>query len=301
VRWENRGLLLPAPPRLPWAHSHAALPIPEPLADGRLRLYFSTRDAGGRSSIACAEVDLAGGGEASLRPDPVFAPGPLGAFDDSGATTSCLLHHEGRQYLYYSGWSLGVTVPFYFQIGCAVSEDEGRTFTRVGAAPLLDRSEVDPYLTASPWILVEDGRLRMWYVSGTGWDVVDGKPRHRYHIKYAESEDGLSWQRDGRVCIDYRDDEEYAIARPCVVRDGDRYRMWFCARGETYRFGYAESSDGLVWDRRDEGAGPEPSADGFDSEMQAYPAVFDHLGERHMLYNGNGYGQTGIGHAVLVA
>jgi hypothetical protein len=32
--------------------------------------------------------------------------------------------------------------------------------------------------------------------------------------------------------------------------------------------------------------------------MQAYPVVFDHLGVRHMLYNGNGYGETGIGYAV---
>jgi hypothetical protein len=27
--------------------------------------------------------------------------------------------------------------------------------------------------------------------------------------------------------------------------------------------------------------------------------VFDHKGERYMLYNGNGYGQTGFGLAVL--
>ena len=33
--------------------------------------------------------------------------------------------------------------------------------------------------------------------------------------------------------------------------------------------------------------------------MQAYPLVFDDTtGRRHMLYNGNGYGATGIGHAV---
>jgi hypothetical protein len=300
VRWERRGLVLGAPPPLPWAASHAALPVPEPLADGRVRLFFSARDAHGRSSIACADVDLENREEPSLRPDAVLAPGPLGVFDDNGVTTSCLLEHEGRRYLYYSGWSLGVTVPFYLQVGCAVSEDGGATFTRVSAAPVLDRSDVDPYLTASPWVLAEDGRLRMWYVSGTGWDLVGDKPRHRYLIKYAESSDGLSWRREGRVCIDYRDADEYAIARPCVVRDGSRYRMWFSARGDTYRLGYAESADGLVWERRDEDAGPEPAPNGFDSEMQAYPAVFDHGGERHMLYNGNDYGRTGVGHAVLV-
>jgi hypothetical protein len=41
------------------------------------------------------------------------------------------------------------------------------------------------------------------------------------------------------------------------------------------------------------------SADGWDSEMIEYPFVFDHAGSRYMLYNGNGYGKTGIGLAVL--
>ena len=31
--------------------------------------------------------------------------------------------------------------------------------------------------------------------------------------------------------------------------------------------------------------------------MVEYPVVFDFRGARHMLYNGNGYGRTGIGHA----
>ena len=33
--------------------------------------------------------------------------------------------------------------------------------------------------------------------------------------------------------------------------------------------------------------------------MMAYPYVFEHGGDRYMLYNGNGYGKTGIGLAVL--
>ena len=139
----------------------------------------------------------------------------------------------------------------------------------------------------------------MWYVSGTGWDVVDGAPRPRYHVKYAESADGTRWDRDGRVCIDFARPEEHAIGRPCVVRDGELYRMWFCARGDAYRIGYAESRDGLDWERMDAEAGIDVSASGWDSEMQAYPVVFDYDGARHMLYNGNGYGSTGIGLAVL--
>jgi hypothetical protein len=231
----------------------------------------------------------------------VLAPGPLGSFDDAGVTTSCVTEAGGELRLYYSGWTRGTSVPFYFYVGCARSTDGGTTFERVSQAPVLERSNVDPYLTASPWILVEDGLWRMWYVSGTGWELADGRPRHRYHVKYAESVDGLFWRREGHVCIDFLNEREYAIARPCVVRDDDKYRMWYSSRGDAYRLGYAESADGLTWERRDQEPGLEPSAEGWDSEMVCYPAVYDEGGSRHLLYNGNGYGATGIGHAVEAA
>jgi hypothetical protein len=295
--WRKLGVLLPAPPPLSWATSHAALPVADILDDGRVRIYFSTRDGASRSRVASVDVDLASPDEAQYRLDPVVDLGALGAFDDGGVTPACLVRADVRRYLYYSGWTTGVSVPFYFFVGCVVSDDEGRTWSRISAAPLLDRDPVDPYLTASPAVLVENGIWRMWYVSGTGWSATNGRPQHHYHLKYAESIDGINWRRTGRVCIDYRDEAEYAIARPSVVKDGDRYRMWFCARGESYRVFYAESVDGLEWERQDEPV-IDPSPDGWDSEMQAYPLVFDHVGRRHMLYNGNGYGETGIGLAV---
>ena len=81
----------------------------------------------------------------------------------------------------------------------------------------------------------------MWYVSSPGWRVVDGAPQHLYHVRYAESDDGVSWRRDGRVCIDFAHDGEYAMGRALRRARPDRYRMWFAARGDAYRLAYAES------------------------------------------------------------
>ena len=77
--------------------------------------------------------------------------------------------------------------------------------------------------------------------------------------------------------------------------------MWFCYRGTDfpYRIGYAESDDAVSWIRRDDLAGIAASDNGWDSEMVCYPHVFDHGEHRYMLYNGNGYGASGIGLAVL--
>jgi hypothetical protein len=141
----------------------------------------------------------------------------------------------------------------------------------------------------------------MWYASGVRWTPTDTGPKHEYRIVYAESNDGLSWRPTGRTCIDFESAEEYALARPCVVRDPDRYRMWFSCRGTAYRIGYAESDDGLVWERDDAAGGLRPSPATWESTSVEYPCVFDHAGRRWMLYNGNGYGETGIGLATLEA
>jgi hypothetical protein len=77
--------------------------------------------------------------------------------------------------------------------------------------------------------------------------------------------------------------------------------MWYSYRGPSYRLGYAESADGLRWQRMDEAIGIAPSPSGWDSESMCYAQVFDHAGQRYMVYNGNGYGRSGFGLAVREA
>jgi len=298
VVWSKRGVVLPAPTHLAWARSHAALPIVDPLGGTRALVYFSSRDERNRAQIGRAVVDLDSKVlSPEFEPEPMIRLGPSGAFDESGVTGGCLVRSGGTQHLYYSGWSLPGDLPFLFFIGCAASTD-GRTFEKVSSEPVLGRSSVDRFVTASPSILIEGGVWRMWYVSGTGW-TPGAKPEPSYLIRYAESTDGIAWRATGRICVDFSYPGEHAIARPHVIKDGSLYRMWFAHRGDAYRIGYAESNDGLDWSRHDDLAGITVSSEGWDSEMVCYPWVGDLGGSRRMLYNGNAYGRTGIGQAVL--
>lgn len=292
-----------APPPPAWAVTHAALPATATTCNSGMHLYYSARDGDGRSHIGRAGVNLDGDDVYVDVHDehPVLSPGNLGSFDDAGVTISCVVQDGDLWKLYYTGWTLGVSVPFYLSVGIAVSDDGGRTFGRVSAGPLLDRNGVDPYMTASPFVLCEEGVWRMWYVSCVRWALENGAPRHYYHLRYADSDDGLHWRRTGLVALDFADEREYAFGRPCVVRDMDRYRMWYCVRGTGYRLGYAESDDGLVWARRDGDVDMRPSPDGWDAQMMAYPYVLQSGGSLHMLYNGNDYGATGIGYATAPA
>jgi hypothetical protein len=275
------------------------LPIVGATSGSRVQVYFSARDSKGRAQIGRASLDLDHpGSEPEIEKEPLIRLGPRGAYDDSGVTGGCLVDEGGLLYLYFSGWSLADKVPFLFFIGCAVSTDGGANFEKVSAAPVLGRNQFDPFLTASPSVLVEGGTWRMWYVSGTGWSN-GPELEPSYNIRYAESKDGIDWRPSGRVCIDFSYAGEHAIARPHVIKDGAIYRMWFSHRGDSYRIGYAESADGLQWTRDDDQAGITVSNGGWDSEMVAYPWVGDVAGRRRMLYNGNSYGRTGIGEALL--
>ena len=300
MRWRKDGLIFAPAGQAPWIGTHAALPVVVK-HDGVCRVFFSSRDASNRSRIGYVTMDLSRPRDrVEVCDSPVLEPGRLGTFDDAGVTTSCAITWSGRLFFFYTGWSLGVTVPFYLSVGLATSDDGGQSLKRWSAAPLFDRSDVDPYLTASPWVVIEGELWRMWYVSGTEWTPTQGSPRHRYHIKYAESRDGLVWDRDGVVCIDYESPDEYAFGRPCVVVENGLYRMWYPVRGEAYRIGYAESTDGRRWVRKDHLAGIEPSPAGWDSDMITYPIVFLQDGRLMMLYNGNGYGRSGFGLASSV-
>jgi hypothetical protein len=77
--------------------------------------------------------------------------------------------------------------------------------------------------------------------------------------------------------------------------------MWYSLRRKniTYRIGYAESKDGIHWERKDNEAGIDVSENGWDSEMICYPAVIKVKGKTYLFYNGNNNGVTGFGYAEL--
>lgn len=300
MKWEKVGLIFEPPNRCEWIVSHASVPVALILDDAVCRIYFSGRNAQNQSSVGYFEIGLEDPFNIlRVAEAPVITPGERGMFDDSGAMGSWLTRVGDKIYFYYIGWSLAVSVPFRNAIGLAVSEDNGQSFRKHALGPVLDRSIHDPCFTASCCVLVEGGVWRMWYLSCQNWEIERGVPKHHYDIRYAESKDGIHWSRDGIICVGPEQDDEYAFSRPCVIRDDDGYKMWYSYRGSRYRIGYAESEDGLRWERKDESVGIAPSPTGWDSEMIEYPHVFDYSGRRYMLYNGNDYGKSGVGLAVL--
>jgi hypothetical protein len=303
MKWRKLGHIFVADRHSEWMHSHAMIPIAEKIGGDLYRIYFSPRDTRNRGHGAFLELDLRRPLKIErLHRDPVLEPGDLGCFDDSGALPNALVSAGDRKLLYYTGINLGVTVPIRNSIGLAQWDEPSQRFVRLFSGPIIDRTRELPHFVATPDVIHDSG-FKAWFATCRRWEQASDGPRHFYNIEYAESDDGIVWRRNGKVAIDFADEHEYALATPRVIKDADCYRMWFCSRAtedaSSYRLRYAESEDGVVWHRRDGEAGIDVSDTGWDSEMICYPFVFDHAGERYMLYNGNGYGRTGFGLAIL--
>jgi hypothetical protein len=297
VNWRKIGHIFAPDGSKTWMRTHAANPVAEHLEGDRFRIYFSSRDEQNRSSISFVEIDLSDPKTILREADePVLGPGDLAMFDDSGVSIGCIVPIGSKRLLYYMGWHLTVTVPWQNALGLAISDGPDEPFRRVSRFPIVELNETDPYTISYPWVIRENDIFRMWYGSNTQWGARKEDMRHL--IKYAESYDGIRWDRKDIVAIDFNRSDEYAMCKPCVLKDSDCYRMWFCSRGGSYRIRYAESQDGIEWTRMDARAGIDVSSDGWDSEMIEYPCVFDHKGVRHMVYAGNRFGRTGFGLAM---
>jgi predicted GH43/DUF377 family glycosyl hydrolase len=280
--------------------SHASNPTVEHIENSLHRVYFGCRDAANRGSIASFDFDLADPSQVFNRSQaPIVSPGSIGTFDDSGISMGSIVRLEdGRRFLYYVGWNLGVTVPWRNSIGLAIAENGSDHFDRYSLAPILDRNQIDPYSLSYPWIVrVRPNEWLMYYGSNLNWGKTENDMKHV--IKIASSRDGISWIRDGEIAIALASPEEIGISRPCVVKDDNLFKMWYSYRAGAYRIGYAESLDGHTWKRMDHYAGIDVSESGWDSASISYGCVFDYNGQRYMLYNGNDYGRTGIGLASL--
>ena len=298
MTWIKKGLIIKPRVNLDWMVSHAMFPFSESIGEDLYRIYFSGRDRLNRSLIGYVEVNINEPEKILyITKKPVLGLGALGCFDDNGVTPSWVVDYDDKKYLYYIGWNAGSTVRMGVIAGLAISRDGGETFARVSRGPLLERTDAEPYsILTAPCVLIENEIWKMWYVSGVEW--ID-RDTPRYNIKYAESMDGINWDRQGVVCIDFKSPDENALARPCVLKENDIYKMWYSYKGENYRIGYAESEDGITWQRKDDEAGIDVSESGWDSEMIEYAFVFEHKQRKYMLYSGNDYGKEGIGYAIV--
>jgi predicted GH43/DUF377 family glycosyl hydrolase len=140
-------------------------------------------------------------------------------------------------------------------------------------------------------VLKEGDTYRMWF----SW-------RPKKSIALVESKDGVRWGQPAIVLgPNNKTDWENDLNRPVVIKNGDRYQMWYTgqARGKSW-IGYATSKDGVTWERMSDK--PVLSAEKkWEKVAVMCPHVIhdDKTKQYRMWYSGGGqYEPNAIGYAT---
>lgn len=301
-RWKKLGLLYdPALTRKhPKLISHAANPLPVHMFGDIYRIFYSGRDKLGRSSVGAVDIDILKRKVIKEHYTPFFEHGPEGSFFENGVSIGNCYQVGNVLYMLFMGWQVPKEGHWRGDIGRLIVTPE--LFLGLDSAePFITSDKTDPISLSYPWVCKSpSGGFDMWYGSTLAWDAGNNEMLHI--IQHATSKDGNAWHRNG-LAVPYKLGVAQAFSRPTVAISPEGIlEMWFSYRsgnGDTYRIGYAKTLSGVEWKLDLDNVGIDVSETGWDSEMIEYPFVFDHGYKRYMLYNGNGYGKTGFGLAVL--
>jgi predicted GH43/DUF377 family glycosyl hydrolase len=283
-----------------WMRHSALTPTPWRLDDETIRVYAGFRDEDGVSRIGYVDVRASDPSKVlRVSAEPVLDIGRGGCFDDNGMILGDIVQAPGGLHMFYVGFQRVARAKFLAFTGLAVSTDGGEHFERVQETPILDRAPGRSTIAAVHSAMFEGGQWRLWYAVGDDWEVIDGRPFPRYHIRCASTDDLSRIPREDHVCLQPRG-SEYRIGRPRVYRMNGRYAMYFTRGnvGGDYFPGVAFSDDGIHWERRDEALGMALSESGWDSRTICYPALIERGDDVLMFYNGNDMGLDGFGVAV---
>lgn len=172
---------------------------------------------------------------------PVISLGKKNAFDDTHLFAPCVAFEKGKYSLWYSG-SQGKVANRVFDLGLATSRD-GKSFKKFENNPIYRFGDgKHSVLTATLLrnadgsVLRENGKLRMWFSST---HFAGGTGSHTLHE--TSSQDGVHWEKPSAAQLKN-------IYAPTILKDGDRYRMWYTdVAREPWVFRHASSKDGRAW------------------------------------------------------
>jgi len=281
-----------------------------------VRVYFCSRekpDVGGKTRSRVFFIDLDRFDlkkNIQISSKPILELGEIGTFDEFGMYPFCPIRVNDLVYGYYGGATRCESVPFNIAIGCAISKDNGISFSKLGKGPVLSYSWDEPFVVCSPKVRFFNDTYYMFYSAGRKWTKTTNRPEICYKLRMAKSKDGINWEKLHMDILPDRIGQDEAQACGDVIFKNGKYHMFFCYRGNldfrnnkenSYRIGYAYSLDLLNWIRHDENAGIDVSnnENDFDNEMVAYPNVFELDGKIFMLYLGNEVGKYGFGLAEM--
>lgn len=184
-------------------------------------------------------------------------------------------------HLFYTGQSPNIS-----KIGHATSSD-GISYTKDSMNPVLVPTEQEEGESVmNPCVIYNEGKgcFQMWYAAGENYepDV----------LFYAESKDGQTWVKHKEPVLTKFLAHEWEKAKvggcDVKIRDDGKYVMYYIGyqNEDVARICLATSSDGIVWERKDNNLILAPTRNGWDSDATYKPSYLEHNNKAYLWYNG---------------
>ncbi len=201
-----------------------------------------------------------------------LAIGNGATYDSRYAERPSVIFRDGEYKMWYSGNDASK-----FRI-CYANSTDGLTWAKHGVVLDVGASgEPDSFHAAYPSVIF-DGEYKMWY---------SGFMSPNWRILYANSSDGLTWTKHGvAVNISSPGGHDSSHAYYQAVVKTDEYKMWYTGfDGLSMKILYANSSDGLAWNKYAEPVTPSgPGIVHGDANIAA-PSVAFEAGQYHMFFD----------------
>jgi hypothetical protein len=183
----------------------------------------------------------------------IYEPQDLGSLGRTHGANPTALHLEGDIFRIFFSARDDKNRSSIFFLDYELKE---RKILRISEKPCLGFGEpgyFDDCGSSMGWIIKNGDDYLLYYL---GWNLSQNVP-WRNSIGLATSKDGINFRRySDAPILDRNHKDPISLSYPCVLRDGDKYRMWY---GSNLSWGnrqedmahlikYAESKDGIRWE-----------------------------------------------------
>tara|TARA_B100001939_G_scaffold727_1_gene685 strand:- start:1714 stop:2646 length:933 start_codon:yes stop_codon:yes gene_type:complete len=278
----------------PNLESYAANPVAVRLKDSIFRVFYSGRNKHNKSSIGAIDIDLETFKVLKVFKKPLATFGITPNFYSDGISLGNFFQLDEKKILTFMGWSEVTENSWKGSIGYILL-DNNLLIKEIFPNPVLSPNDsIDPVSLSYPCV-VKSEQIYMWYGSTSIDENSTNSFRHKIHL--AVSNDGTNWLKKGAIkFLDHK--KEYLYSRPTTIVINNSFLMWYSYRlpySKYYKIGFSKSTNGFEWSDAKDSSCFEKSDEGWDSEMIEYPYALKYKGKIFIFYNGNNYGQSGIG------
>ena len=277
--------------------SHASTPSPLIIGDNEVRIFYSSRDTFNRSSVSFFDLEISTLKILYAHDKPILRFGEEDTFFSDGISLGNVFNWNGEKYIAFMGWKVPQGKHWFGQLGLLRVNNKNQ-LNFVLNSPVFPINKEDSISISYPWVChKESTELTYWYGTTKTWEGPNSDMIHL--LKKGSTNNLLNWE-SGNTVLTFDLKEFQAFSSPTVLEFGDSEILFYSYRGQglNYKIGSAElTNQNPVATKKDFGI--SENLEDWESEMQCYPRVFKLLDRQYMLYNGNQYGKTGIGIALL--